>query len=106
MVKGICAKKEPGGAEGSRAGPRRSQPQSLSRSCWGLACDQLSCTLPTHPNPLVLILHSQTPMSLSFSPAEMESLFGWVGRAGWPQSHSGTALGASDRSEGPLRQWI
>lgn len=30
-----------------------------------LACDQPSCTLPTHPNPLVLILYSQTPISLS-----------------------------------------
>lgn len=41
-----------------------------------LACDQLSCTLPTHPNPLVLILHSQTPISLSAQQTRKASLGG------------------------------
>lgn len=64
-----------------------------------LACDQLSGTLPTHPNPLVLILHSQTPISPA-AQLKVESLFGWV-RQCWVISvplelHLGPVTGLGD----------
>lgn len=75
-------------------GPRsRRGPNPYHVPAGPMACDQLSCTPATHPNPLVPILRSPTPYQLA-SPAGIgKSQGGWRVPSvlpWWP--HSGDAL--------------